>query len=217
MTGIALRFNQIIGLLRTAGTGQQQRREKTNKFHFLLYAFNKSIAVCCHLDSVIPVIIFKVKKKSIGSRMMANVMVKTRRPFDLLLNWNEYINYINQEFSEPEENSAWSPKVEIREKNGRYLLRMDLPGVELNDVHVNYSNGYLTIEGQRNLPKAAKGQMGRACMTERTNDRFKRVLKFPSGIDLNNIRKVFKNGILEISIPISDPVKKAVNASEGDL
>jgi len=148
---------------------------------------------------------------------MANVMVKTRRPFDLLLNWNEYINYINQEFSEPEENSAWSPKVDIREKNGRYLLRMDLPGVELNDVHVNYSNGYLTIEGQRNLPKAAKEQMGRACMTERTNDRFKRVLKFPSGIDLNNIRKVFKNGILEISIPISDPVKKAVNASEGDL
>ena len=148
---------------------------------------------------------------------MANAMVKTRRPFDLLLHWNEYINYINQEFSEPEETSTRSPAVDVSKKNGQYLLRMNLPGVELNDVQVNYSNGYLTIEGQRHSPKAAKKQQGRAGMSERTNDRFKRVLKFPPGIDLNNIRKAFKNGILEISIPISDPVKKAVNASEGDL
>ena len=35
---------------------------------------------------------------------MARTMIKTKHAFDNLLYWNEYINYLNQEFSIPEEN-----------------------------------------------------------------------------------------------------------------
>lgn len=146
---------------------------------------------------------------------MAVTMVKTRHAFDLLINWHEYLNYINHEFSGPEDNTVWSPKIDLKEKNGHYLLRMDLPGVDLKDVHVKYSNGYLTIEGRRKDREPENEHTVRTFMTERSNGRFKRVLKFPPEIDMENIRKAFKNGILEISIPILNPKEQNANTPKG--
>ena len=76
-------------------------------------------------------------------------MVKTRHPFDNLLYWNEYMNYIYREFSKPEENNKWTPKVDIKEKAGCYFLQLDVPGFSSKDIDINYKNGFLTIKGKK--------------------------------------------------------------------
>lgn len=131
---------------------------------------------------------------------MANTMVKIKRPFDLLLNWHAYIDYINEAFSAPEEKTKYRPHVDINEKDGKYLLKMHLPGMELKDIHVDYKNGYLSIQG--NNKNTFKNKTGLAHNAINHNGSFKTVIRFPDGIDEKRIHKTLKNGILRLTVPV---------------
>ena len=58
-----------------------------------------------------------------------------------------------KDFMEPEEGTDWTyctpPAVESFRHDGSYVVKMDLPGVDPKDVHLNFADGYLTIEGER--------------------------------------------------------------------
>ena len=142
---------------------------------------------------------------------MARTMIKTKHPFDNLLYWNEYINYINQEFSSPEENNKWTPKVAIKKKNGNYLLQMNIPGFSLKDIDINYKNGFLTIKGQK------KALINNAEINNHKpdsySDNFKSVVKFPQGIEKKGIIKVLKDGILKIRIPVPSNLEEQSKTS----
>jgi len=132
---------------------------------------------------------------------MATSMVKSRHPFDLLLNWDKYIDYINHEFSAPEESRTWEPQVDLKEKDGHYLIKMNLPGVNHKDIHIDFKNDFLIIEGKR---KDLKSEANiHPPMNEINTGDFKKVFKFPQGINKKSISKSFKNGILEIKVPVS--------------
>ena len=131
---------------------------------------------------------------------MATRMVKSRHPFDLLLNWNKYIDYINYEFSAPEEKRVWEPQVDVKEKDDHYIIKMNLPGVNHKDINIDFKNDFLIIECKiKDLKSEADIQNP---MTENNTGDFKRVFKLPQGINKKSIRKAFKNGILEIKIPV---------------
>jgi HSP20 family molecular chaperone IbpA len=142
---------------------------------------------------------------------MARTMVKTKHPFDNLLYWNEYINYINQEFSTSEENYKWTPQVDIKEKDGNYLLQMDIPGFSLKDIDINYKNGFLTIKGQKKaLIINAEIHNHRP---DSYSDNFKSVVRFPQGIEKKKIIKVLKDGILKIMIPVPSNLEEQPKTS----
>ena len=142
---------------------------------------------------------------------MARTMIKTKHPFDNLLYWNEYINYINQEFSAPEENKEWTPQVDIKEKDGNYLLQMAIPGFSLNDIDINYKNGFLIIKGRKkshgNSAKIYNHRPGNP------SDNFKSVVKVPQGIEKKRIIKVLKDGILKIRIPVPSNLEEQSKTS----
>ena len=142
---------------------------------------------------------------------MARTMIKTKRPFDNLLYWNEYIKYINQEFSMPEENNEWTPEVEIKENDGNYMLQLNVPGFGLKDIDINYKNGFLTIKGQK------KALLNNAKINRHSpdsyRDNFKSVVRFPKGIEKNRIFKVLKDGILKIRIPIPSNLEEQSKTS----
>jgi HSP20 family molecular chaperone IbpA len=142
---------------------------------------------------------------------MAKTMVKTKHPFDNLLYWNEYINYINQEFSTAEENYKWTPQVDIKEKDGNYLLQIDIPGFSLKDIDINYKNGFLTIKGQKKaLIINAEIHSHRP---DSYSDNFKSVIRFPQGIEKKKIIKVLKDGILKIMIPVPSNLEEQPKTS----
>jgi len=49
--------------------------------------------------------------------------------------------------------SEWMPAVDIREESDRYIIAMDLPGINPNDVEINMENGVLSIKGERKFEK----------------------------------------------------------------
>ena len=142
---------------------------------------------------------------------MASTIVKTKHPFDNLLYWNEYINYINQEFPEPEENNKWIPQVDIKEKDGNYLLQMDIPGFSLRDIDIKYKNGFLTIKGEKKA--LINNSQIRNHKPDSFSDNFKSVVRFPQCIEKKKIIKVLKDGILQIRIPVPSDLEEQSKTS----
>ena len=54
--------------------------------------------------------------------------------------------------------AGWSPSVDISETDTEYLLKVQLPAVKREDVHVTYDDGMLTISGERKQEKEEKGE-----------------------------------------------------------
>ena len=48
---------------------------------------------------------------------------------------------------------AWAPALDVYEKEGEMVIRLDLPGIEKKDVKVKVQDDVLTIEGERKFEK----------------------------------------------------------------
>lgn len=98
--------------------------------------------------------------------------------------------------------AAWMPEMEVFERDGRLTIRTDLPGMKKEDVKVNVQDNVLTIEGERRIEKDVKE--GGFHRTERTYGTFFRSLPLPDGVKLDKVEAIFKDGVLEIGMPIEE-------------
>jgi HSP20 family protein len=87
------------------------------------------------------------------------------------------------------------PTVEVQEAEKEYLVNVDLPGVELKDIDLSFSDGMLTVKAER------KSAAGEALYSDRWNGGFERVIGIDSDIDESQIRAQLKNGVLTVTLP----------------
>lgn len=93
----------------------------------------------------------------------------------------------------------WTPAVDIREEDGRFVLRADLPGVEPKDVEITLEDGVLTLRGERSSEtREAKDGWRRV---ERISGRFFRRFTLPDTADAEGVSANSSHGVLEIVIP----------------
>jgi HSP20 family protein len=102
---------------------------------------------------------------------------------------------------------AWSPDVEIFERNGRFNVRADLPGLAKEDIKVHIVEGLLTIEGERKREVETKREG--LYRSERSYGTFYRSIPLPEGSKVDQIQATFKNGVLEVALPLAVPEKTA--------
>jgi len=87
---------------------------------------------------------------------------------------------------------------------------VEIPGVEIDDVSVEVEGDVLTLQGERKLDETIKWEAYRRI--ERPYGSFRRSFTLPQGVDEGNIRARLKNGVLEVTLPLSDErPPKAVN------
>jgi len=110
--------------------------------------------------------------------------------------------------------SAWAPRVDIREEAGRFLILADVPGVDLADIEIQMDKNVLSIKGERKaFVSEAEGKFSRV---ERVAGAFKRSFTLPDSADADGITASGRNGVLEIAIPKkaeSAPRRIAINAA----
>jgi HSP20 family protein len=94
------------------------------------------------------------------------------------------------------------PAMESFTKEGRYIIRLDLPGVEPKDVEVSVLENRLTIRGERKASKEADREGYH--YTEASYGKFERSLSLPEGIDRDKIVAKYEHGVLEISMPLPE-------------
>ncbi len=100
---------------------------------------------------------------------------------------------------------AWTPPADIYEDNDFFKFKLDLPGVEKEDVKIKYSNGTLTVEGKRR-PEQESDNF-KYHKIERKYGRFFRKFDVPEEINEENISAEFRNGQLTVLLP-KENIKK---------
>ena len=101
------------------------------------------------------------------------------------------------------EPGAWSPNVEVREKDNKLTICADLPGIEPKDVMVEAEDGSLVIRGERR--RESTEEKGGFHRTERSYGSFYRSIPLPEGAKVDEANAGFRNGVLEITIPFEEP------------
>ncbi|HPF73507.1 MAG: Hsp20/alpha crystallin family protein [Rhodanobacteraceae bacterium] len=95
--------------------------------------------------------------------------------------------------------SNWTPRVDIKEENDRFLILADVPGVDPNAIEIDMDNGILSIRGERSASTTEEGE--RFSRVERSHGAFYRRFALPDSADPEGIVATGKHGVLEIVIP----------------
>jgi HSP20 family protein len=94
--------------------------------------------------------------------------------------------------------SLWTPHIEVYERDGKFLVSADLPGVKKEDVNVEVTQDAVTIQGQRKQEKTSSE--GGFYRSERSYGSFYRTIPLPEGANTENASATFRDGVLHIEI-----------------
>jgi len=101
--------------------------------------------------------------------------------------------------------SNWTPAVDIKEEDKRFVLYADLPGIDPKDIEITMDKGVLSIKGERSFEKGE--DRSKYKRVERAYGTFYRRFSLPDTADPDGIKAAGKNGVLEISIPKHERVQ----------
>lgn len=94
---------------------------------------------------------------------------------------------------------AWLPSVDVREEENRYVVQVDLPGVDSKHIEITAEKSVLTIKGERKS-ESKKPEAGYE-RVERVAGTFLRRFTLPQTAQADGITAKQVNGVLEVSIP----------------
>jgi len=112
-----------------------------------------------------------------------------------------------------ETSGSWWPAVEISERDGKMIVCADLPGLDKNDVKVELTEGNLIIEGERKR-EHEENEKG-LHRSERSYGSFYRSIPLPEGAKAESAQAQFKDGVLEITIPVAESQRRRTIPIEG--
>jgi HSP20 family protein len=95
------------------------------------------------------------------------------------------------------------PEIEVRERDNQILVRVDVPGVSKGDLSVDVQDRALIVEGERREEHTEGDEKQGFRRTERRYGSFYRVIPLPEGAQAENAEARMKDGVLEITIPLS--------------
>lgn len=109
--------------------------------------------------------------------------------------WSDLVHYI---------------PVESFTKEGKYVVRADLPGVDPEkDIEVKVDNDVLTIHGERREEERDNGH------SEVRYGSFTRSIRLPKGASASDVTARYDAGVLEVTVPMkeatTEPIKVAVH------
>ena len=92
-----------------------------------------------------------------------------------------------------------APAVDIVDKDKAYEITAELPGMDVSNIDVKFSDGTLTIKGEKSEEKEEKKKD--YYLSERRYGSFSRSFRVPTSVDADKIEANFKNGILKLTLP----------------
>ena len=95
------------------------------------------------------------------------------------------------------------PKVNVYEYDDKVGVVAEIPGLDKKDLSVEVENGVLTISGDKHGLFDDKG--AKVIRRELKHSSFKRSFELGELLDGDNIKASFKDGLLSIEIPKTEP------------
>ena len=101
--------------------------------------------------------------------------------------------------------TAWAPALDISERKDAYLVTVELPGVEADDLDITLEEGLLTIQGERAFAHDSSEQQFHR--VERRYGAFRRAITLPAQVQAEQIEASFENGVIQIVVPKMEEAK----------
>src|SRR5438093_13543706 len=128
-------------------------------------------------------------------------------PFREFSTMQDRMNRMNRLFREsygsegPEEaltTTSFAPPVDIYEDEHNITLKLEVPGIDEQDIDVRIDNNTLTVHGERKVEKEEKEENFRR--VERQYGSFTRSFTLPSSVDTGQVSADYNKGMLKINL-----------------
>ena len=100
---------------------------------------------------------------------------------------------------------GWAPAIEVFEKEDKFVVKAEIPGMKEEDIDVSVVGDTLTIMGERKVESEVKEEDYYCC--ERSYGSFSRSIAVPSNVDAKKIEASYEDGVLEVSLPKAPEIK----------
>jgi HSP20 family protein len=103
-----------------------------------------------------------------------------------------------------EETISWIPPMDIYESEKNYIVCAELPGVNLENVKIEFDRLQFTIKGERRFEESCAQENYHSLEVQ--PGRFRRTFLLPELVDKDRIQMELRDGLLRVTLPKS--VKK---------
>jgi HSP20 family protein len=93
----------------------------------------------------------------------------------------------------------FSPQSDAAATEEHYEIKLELPGVSLDDIKIEIHDNNLTVQGEKRTEREEKGKT--YFFSERTFGAFQRSFRLPPNVAADKIAADFKDGVLAIHVP----------------
>ncbi|MGN0436848.1 MAG: Hsp20/alpha crystallin family protein [Wujia sp.] len=101
----------------------------------------------------------------------------------------------------PSSTSGYGISTDVQEFDDHYLLDMELPGYNKEDIKAELKDGYLTISAKHNEEKNEKDKDGKYIRRERFYGQCSRSFFVGKNVTKEQIHASFENGVLQLNVP----------------
>ncbi|OGS95117.1 MAG: hypothetical protein A3H31_01930 [Gallionellales bacterium RIFCSPLOWO2_02_FULL_57_47] len=91
-------------------------------------------------------------------------------------------------------------KMDVKEADGKYLVKAEIPGVNKDDIHVTVEGNRVSISAEVKQEKETK-EGERVIRCERSYGMASRSFTLADEIDQGNVQAKYNNGVLELTLP----------------
>lgn len=89
---------------------------------------------------------------------------------------------------------------DVKETKDAYITRVDIPGVDKNDIKLNYHDNVLNINVTKNDIEDHADKNGNVLMSERSTGTLSRSYQLPN-VDVKGIKADYDQGVLTVTLP----------------
>jgi len=100
----------------------------------------------------------------------------------------------------------WFPHIDVFETQREFVVKMEIAGVNKEDIKLRFSDGMLIISGRR-IDECEEERLGFHLM-EISYGRFERRIPLPDNLDIERVKAIYDRGILKVSIPKAPEVSR---------
>lgn len=128
---------------------------------------------------------------------MANDLQRRDSFFDDMMNMPRH--FFDDNFFAPMRSASYM-KSDVVENDNGYQVKIDMPGFDKQDIHVNYDQGILTVSGHRSTVSDHADKEGQLIQSERSYGQMSRSYRLPD-VDLDKVSAKYDNGVLALDLP----------------
>ena len=92
-------------------------------------------------------------------------------------------------------------KTDVQETDTEYVIAMDLPGFNKDNIQVELKDGYLTISATKSSSDEEQYENGKYIRKERFEGSCKRSFYIGEYANEENVKASFNNGVLKLEVP----------------